>query len=73
MIVVIVREQDEIDRWQCTNGKRGWDDASWTKEAPGRRALPPDWISQEVQRAELHQQRRVPYPGNRDLVCGRPR
>ena len=74
VIVVIVREEDEVHRRQRTRipPRRGTQRRG-PSPGNGRRVLAPDRIGEDVQSGELHEQRRVADPGDGDRVGGRAR
>ena len=63
MVVVRVREQDQVDRRQVLNAAARPFDAFQQKKPIGEVR-----INQDVQISELDQKRRVPNPGNSDLA-----
>src|SRR5688500_14845553 len=73
MVVVVVREEDDVDRWKLVDGQGGRDEASRADGAPRGRPVAPDGIGENVERPELDEQRRMTDPGDRDFRCLRAR
>jgi hypothetical protein len=64
VIVVIVREQDHIERRQLGNGCRHWMKPLSTCEESWRRIIAEHGIEQGSNAMGFEEQRAVPEPGN---------
>src|SRR5688572_2939988 len=53
MVVMIVRQQDQVDRWKGGQCDTWWDPPSGTGEPNGRRTIPPHRIGEDIDRADL--------------------
>ena len=70
MVVVVVRLQDDVERWHVFERDPRPDPAPWAGELDRRCPLAPHRIGQNVETIELNQQARVSHPRHREL---RPR
>lgn len=69
VVIVIVREQNEIDLGQLLEGYAGRHQSSRSDPRDRRCALAPDRIGQNIERPELEQHRRMPDPGYRPIAA----
>ena len=71
MVVVVVRDGDDVDRWQGIECDPGFDITPRTEPAQGARRLRPDRVGENRETADLNQERRVSHPGHcRDTMTG---
>ena len=64
MIVMIVGNQNHVNRWQLLNTQAGRLGTLRAKRLHGRCTLRKYWVGQYIQTVGLHQHRGVAYPGD---------
>src|SRR6266850_1870978 len=67
MVVVVVRLQDDVERWHVFERDPRPDPAPWAGELDRRRPLAPHRIGQNVETIELNEQARVSHPRHCEL------
>src|ERR1700686_2109891 len=67
MIIVVVRENHGVNRWQAVE-IHGWRDPAPGPDEPQRRSsLAPDGVNENVETRDLNQEARMSDPRNREL------
>ena len=68
MVVMVVREDDNVDRWECAEvDPRGYEPA-WSGKGKGGRTLAPHRIGEHVDSTDLQQYGRVANPCRREIA-----
>ena len=67
VIVMIVREEDDVERGERVDRQRGIHDSSWSDPLHRKRSLAEDRVGDQVESAKLEEDGGVADPGRREF------